>query len=138
MQPTFSQRVSRADAPVSAPAGSTAVLLVTDDPNLRQVASRVLDAAGYHVRTASHSGHALLAAREGRVDILVLELSGPDMSGPSLADRIRREHPDVSTLYLANTGMSGGVDHVLVRPFTRDDLIAGIEAAINVRLAAIG
>jgi DNA-binding response OmpR family regulator len=112
-----------------------AVLFVTDDSDLRAVASRVLERAGYRVHTASHSGHALLTAMTNPVDVLVVELSGPDMSGPTLAERIRREQPDVAAVYLANPGTPEGVDNLLVRPFTREDLIAGIEATLSARFA---
>jgi two-component system, cell cycle sensor histidine kinase and response regulator CckA len=113
-----------------------AVLFVTDDSDLRAVAARVLAGAGYRVHAASHSGHALLTAMTTRVDVLVVELSGPDISGPTLAERIRREQPEVATVYLANSGTPEGLDHLLVRPFTREDLIAGIEATLSARFAA--
>jgi CheY-like chemotaxis protein len=99
------------------------ILLVTGDHDLRAVVTRVLRREGYRVVAATHTGHALLAGlKDGPIDILATELSMDEMSGPALADRLRRLHPELRTLYFANPGSSecGGV---LVRPFTRDDLI---------------
>ena len=104
------------------------LLLVTPDNDLRAVGERVLAQAGYKVRVAAHSGHAVLAAMTARVDVLVAELSAPDMSGPALAELLRRHHPAVRVVYMANPGTPEGLEHVVVRPFTRDDLLARIAA----------
>ena len=109
--------------------GRGTVLLVTGDADLSAVAARALDAAGYRVTAGAHSGHAVLAAMSGeRIDFLVTELAMDDVSGPALAARLRRRHPDLRTVYLAkpNTPDREGL---LVRPFTRDHLIARLEAA---------
>lgn len=106
------------------------VLFVSDDADLRDVATRVLERGGYRIRTASHSGHALLAARESRFDVLVAELSTSDMSGPALAERLRRDNPALQAIFMANPGTPEGVEHIVVRPFTRDDLVQRIHAAV--------
>jgi DNA-binding response OmpR family regulator len=139
MQPSTLRQlcVSAADTQLTSAADRRVVLFVTDDGSLREAASRVLERAGYRVHTAAHSGHALLTAMRNRVDVLVVELCGPDVSGPTLADRIRREQPDVATLYLANPGTPEGIDHLVVRPFTRDDLIAGIETTLAARFTTV-
>ncbi len=100
------------------------VLLVTGDGDLREVASRVLRGQGYQVLTAAHGGHAILEClRAQRVDVAVIEMAMDDMSGPSLAERLRRHNADLRTVYLAQPGTSE-CDGVLVRPFTREDLLA--------------
>lgn len=110
------------------PALDVEILLVTPDDDLRAVGERVLDREGYKVRVGAHAGHAVLAAMTGRVDVLVTELSAPDMSGPALAELLRRRHPRVRVVYMANPGTPEGLDHVIVRPFTRDDLLGRIAA----------
>ena len=122
------QTVRRVAIPVAnrtMPEGATApvVLVVTPDANLREVSSRVLSREGYQVLTASHAGHAVLAClRAGRIDMLAAELSMDDMSGPALAERLRRHCPDLCTVYFATSG-TPECDGVIVRPFTRDDLL---------------
>ena len=107
-------------------AGALEVLLVTPDGDLREAGERALTRAGYRVRVATHSGHALLAGRTARVDVLVTELAAPDISGPALAQLLRRHHPQLRVVYMANPGTPERLEHVVVRPFTRDDLLARI------------
>lgn len=102
------------------------VLLVTADANLRGAGARALEAAGFEVRTAAHSGHATLAALTAmRIDILVSDLAGDDLSGPTLAERLRRHHPWLQTVYVGQSG-TPECDGILVHPFTRDQLLAAV------------
>ncbi len=128
--------VRRVSIPVDGPwaaAGQRTVLLVTGDGDLRGAAARVMGLAGYGVIAASHSGHALLAGLNGRpIDVLMCELAMDDVSGPALAERLRRYHPDLQAVYFANTG-TPECRGVLVRPFTREDLLTGLLEASSAR-----
>jgi CheY-like chemotaxis protein len=105
------------------------VLLVTGDADLRAAAARAIDAAGYRVVTAAHSGHAVLASlTKGPIDLLATELAMDDISGPALADRLRRNHPGLQNVYFGKAG-TPECEGVLVRPFTRDHLLAEIDMA---------
>ena len=107
------------------------VLLVTGDADLREVAARVLRRDGYTVLTAAHAGHAILKCMQApRVDAAVIEMSMDDTSGPALADRLRRHNPDLRAIYIAQPGTSE-CDGVLVRPFTRDDLLAELTLTLT-------
>ena len=129
MQPQTVRRVSIpvANRPTSeAGTGDPVVLVVTPDANLREAAARVLRREGYRVLTAAHAGHAVLACLEaGRVDMLAVELSMDDVSGPALAERLRRHCPDLRTMYFGQSG-TPECEGVIVRPFTRDDLLAAL------------
>lgn len=115
------------DGSAAAAAARRQVLFVSGDADLRSVVGRVLEQEGYGVRAVAHSGHALLLCRTMEFDVLVAELSGPDVSGPSLAAQLRRHCPGLSTIFLGQPNTPEGVEHVLVRPFTRDDLLARLE-----------
>ena len=104
------------------------VLFVTGDSELRAASERALTRAGFNVQCAAHSGHAVLAGLTSKVDVLIAELSAPDLSGPALAELLRRHHPRMRVVYMANPGTPEGIDDVVVRPFTRDDLLARIAA----------
>ena len=105
------------------------VLLVTADADLREVTSRMLEAGGYRIVKAAHSGHAVLAClKGGRIDVLVAELVTEEMSGPKLAERLRRHHPGLQTLFFANAG-TPACEGLLVRPFTRDELLSQLTNA---------
>lgn len=131
MQPQTVRRIaiSVAETPAPQDAGAPVVLVVTPDAALREVSARVLAREGYRVVTAAHAGHAVLAClHAGRIDLLAVELSMDDVSGPRLAGRLRRHCPGLAAVFFANSG-TPECEGVLVRPFTRDDLLAALAAA---------
>jgi DNA-binding response OmpR family regulator len=114
----------------SLPEEGPVVLLVTEDRDLRESAARALTARGYRVLSAAHAGHAVLACMDaGRVDVAAIELSMQDVSGPVLAERLRRRCPTLRSIYLAREG-TPECEGILVRPFTRDDLVARLMVSI--------
>ena len=107
------------------------VLFVTGNADLRAVARRVLERAGHEVTTAPHSGHALLAGLEcERIDILISEVQLDGVTGEWVAAALRRYHPEMRALFIANPGTASRAG-LIVRPFTRDDLLNEIEAAVT-------
>jgi DNA-binding response OmpR family regulator len=115
----------------TAPPGGEAraiVLFVSADADLRAVATRVLVREGYTVLTAAHAGHAILAGLTlDRIDVLISDVILDDMPGAALAERLRRHHPELRTLFMAEIG-AAAADGLVVRPFTRDDLLLGLGA----------
>jgi DNA-binding response OmpR family regulator len=110
----------------TSPTLARVALLVTPDSNLREAAARALERDGYKVLSASHSGHAVLACLEaGHVDVAAIELSMDDVSGPALVERLRRHCPAMRAVFFARSG-TPECEGVLVRPFTRDDLLSRI------------
>jgi DNA-binding response OmpR family regulator len=106
----------------------TIVLFVSADPDLRAVATRVLVQDGYKVLTAAHAGHALLAGLTlDCIDVLISDVILDDMPGAALAERLRRHHPELRTLFMADMGTTAA-DGVIVRPFTRDDILPALSA----------
>jgi CheY-like chemotaxis protein len=138
MQPDFTWR---GNIPVSNPslpfrAQRPVILVVSTDPDLRDASARALEREGYTVITAAHGGHAVLAClRAGHVDVLAADLSMEDLSGPALAARLRRFCPEMSTVYFGRTGTPECAG-ILVRPFTRDDLIAAVALATTITASA--
>jgi DNA-binding NtrC family response regulator len=105
------------------------VVVVTPDANLRTIAEQVMGAAGYRVLTAPHTGHALLAClKAGSVDVLAAEFTMDDLSGPALADRLRRVCPEMTAVFFGEAG-SREWPGMLVRPFTGEDLLAAVATA---------
>lgn len=104
--------------------GARAILLfVSADADLRAVATRVLVQEGYTVLTAAHAGHAILAGLTlDRIDVLISDVILDDMPGAALAERLRRYHGELRTLFMADIGTEAA-EGLLVRPFTRDDLL---------------
>ena len=132
MQPSATCRVSISvtnTASLESPVRAPRVLFVSADADLRAAVTRVLEREDYGIQAVAHSGHALLLCRTSAFDVLVAELSGPDVSGPTLLEQLRRHCPGLSAVFLASPGTPEPIDHVVVRPFTRDDLIDEIELA---------
>ena len=78
--------------------------------------------------TAAHAGHALLSGLTlDRIDILISEMALDDMPGAALADRLRRNHAGLRSLFMADADTVKG-DGLLVRPFTGDDLLSELGA----------
>ncbi len=118
------------ETPDRQPSQAPVVLVVTGDTDLREASARALAREGYTVITAAHAGHAVLACiTAGRVDLLLAELSMEDMSGPALAARLRRQIPDLATIFVADAGTLD-CEGLLVRPFTRDDLLEALATRI--------
>jgi len=105
------------------------VAVVAEDHELSEACARMLRQEGYAVETAPHSGHALLACLEGRpADVLIAELSMDEGSGPALARRMRRFNPNLRAIFIARRGVAAAAEGVLVRPFTRHELLACLQA----------
>ena len=102
------------------------VAIVTADTELAEACARVLEHEGYAVQTAVHSGHALLASLRGRIDVLISQMSLEEVSGPALTERMRRQNPAMQAIYLAKAGTHAAADNLLIRPFTREDLLSAV------------
>jgi DNA-binding NtrC family response regulator len=112
------------------------ILFVTGNADLRAVVERVLAREGYDVTTAAHSGHALLAGFESEhIDVLISELQLDGAAGEAIGASLRRYHPAIRAIYMAESGTPPRPG-VIVRPFTRDDLVREIEACRVISPAA--
>jgi nitrogen-specific signal transduction histidine kinase/ActR/RegA family two-component response regulator len=82
------------------PAGHEAVLLVEDNVDVQDVASKLLDQLGYQVVCAQSAAAALqLLASGEQIDILFTDVVMPgDLDGLALAQRVREEYPDIAVL----------------------------------------
>ncbi len=92
--------------------GSETILLVEDDPALRKLGARFLEAGGYTVLVAATGDDALrlLAHHAGAVDLVVSDVVMPQMSGRQLVERLGQTRPGLKVLYV-----SGYTDDTLLR-----------------------
>lgn len=92
--------------------GNETVLIVEDDPSVRQVAASMLSRLGYRVLVAVHGDEALRLAREncGRIDVLMTDIVMPGMNGRELAEHVRSLYPRTRVLYT-----SGYTEDVIIR-----------------------
>lgn len=86
------------------PQGSETVLLVEDEPAVREVATRMLREQGYHVLVAANGDEALTLARSRLnepIHLLVTDVVMPRLSGKAVADQLRKVRPDLKVLFIS-------------------------------------
>ena len=83
------------------------ILVVEDDRTLRQALVFNLEREGYDVRSAVDGEQALAAARDGGVDLLLLDLMLPGMSGLEVLRTMRAEGIDTPVVILSAKGGEG-------------------------------
>jgi two-component system, cell cycle sensor histidine kinase and response regulator CckA len=104
------QRASEAERPAQT-RGVETILVVEDEARVRKLVVGVLASRGYTVLEAMRGEEALrlLRSHKGRVDLAVVDVVMPEMSGPNLVKRIEKVRPGLRVLY-----MSGYTDEAVV------------------------
>jgi PAS domain S-box-containing protein len=125
-------RPEAAPRPAVAPEGRT-VLLVEDEENVRRVAARCLERAGYRVLAVGDGEDALrLAAATPQIDLLLTDVVMPGMSGPRLADHLRAARPELPVLFMSGfsrdlpESLQPAPGSLLQKPFTPEMLAARV------------
>ncbi|MFC0211063.1 response regulator transcription factor [Paenibacillus chartarius] len=117
----------------------TKILIVDDDPHLRELVSVVLRQEGLAAVTAEDGATALeLLARE-RMDLAVVDVMMPRMDGWELVARLRGNGDELPILMLTAKGETSdkvrgfrlGVDDYLVKPFEAEELAARVKALLK-------
>ncbi|TVQ45231.1 MAG: DNA-binding response regulator [Gammaproteobacteria bacterium] len=114
-------------------------LIVEDDTPLRQALAAALRDAGWSVEEAADGREGLYQASEYPVDVAVVDLGLPGMSGMALVTALREAGRDVPILILTArdrwqdkvAGLKAGADDYVVKPFHPEELIARLEALVR-------
>lgn len=111
------------------------VLVVDDEPLLRQVIGEMLRLEGYEVVEAVDAYQALaLADQRLGISILSTDINMPAMSGLELAEKMADRHPDISLIVMSGRQYLDDSDlpdagHFLPKPFTAQQLVDAIDTA---------
>jgi DNA-binding response OmpR family regulator len=114
------------------------VLVVDDDADIRLLLEELLRGAGYAVETAQDGRAALRAFHASPCDLVILDLSMPELDGFQTLERIR-DLSDVPVILLTARsgeidkvrGFRAGADDYVVKPFGRQELLMRIEALLR-------
>lgn len=99
------------------------ILLVDDNDMVREVTAGMLADAGHQVRTAPDGLAALSDLQEhGLVDLVITDISMPQMDGLALVDQIRIRWPGVRVLLVSGRAQPPGTEAFMLKPFRWSDL----------------
>jgi len=131
--------MTSAPAPVPSTTATT-VLLVEDDERISEPLVRVLRAEGFAVEHVA-AGHAALDSLSGdRPDLVLLDLTLPDMDGLDVCRKVRADHADLPIIMLTAraeemdviVGLNAGADDYVAKPFRLAELVARIRARLRI------
>jgi len=112
------------------------ILIVEDEPVLREGLTDLLDGAGHLVQAVGDGPSGLQRGLNPEVDLIVLDLMLPGMDGIEVCRKVRERRPDVYILMLTARadeedkvrGLGRGADDYVTKPFGARELLARIEA----------
>jgi two-component system OmpR family response regulator len=117
------------------------ILVVEDEEHLARGIKFNLEAEGYQVSTAAEGNAALelIQAGQPQVDLVILDLMLPGMSGYTVCERLRAAGADISVLMLSartlpedrTRGFDVGTDQYLTKPFELDELLSRVKSLLT-------
>jgi signal transduction histidine kinase len=92
--------------------GTATILIVEDDPGIRDLSTKILSRCGYHVLVAGSGDQAreICERHDGVIDVLLSDVVMPGMNGPMVAEMLTRMRPGLKVVF-----MSGYTDDAVVR-----------------------
>jgi len=121
----------------------TTVLVVDDDPVMREIMRALLEAAGYEVEVAADGTEGLDRLAEVRPDAVMVDSQMPGIGGLEVVRRIRTggRADDLAVVLMSGesseaevaAGLDAGADRYLVKPFAPGDAFAALDEALRAR-----
>jgi len=119
--------------------GRPSVLVVDDDPAIREALDRALRLEGFDVSTRSDGPEALETVEESAPDVMVLDVTMPGLTGVEVVRRLRAGGHELPICVLSARdeladrveGLRAGADDYLVKPFELEELVARLHALLR-------
>jgi DNA-binding response OmpR family regulator len=115
------------------------ILVVDDEPNIREVVELYLRREGYEVQVVADGSAALQAIEQKIPDLIVLDLMLPVLGGIQLTRTLREGHYDIPIIMLTAkgdesdriAGLELGADDDITKPFSPKELVARVKAVLR-------
>src|SRR3954470_15842599 len=115
------------------------LLVVDDEPSIRELLTASLRFAGFEVLSAADGAEALKLAEQHRPDLVVLDIMLPDLDGFTVTRKLRERGRDVPVVFLTArddtsdkvTGLTVGGDDYVTKPFSLEEVVARIRAVLR-------
>ena len=131
--------------PTAPDGGAETVLVVEDEPSLRELERLMLEDAGYDVLTAANAAEALLVAADNVIDLLIVDVVLPGMSGPQLVEELGARGCDLPAVFVSGYGAdeisSRGITNartaLLEKPFHPELLLRRVRDVLDAAARAV-
>ena len=115
------------------------LLVVEDEPNIRELLATSLRFAGFEVHTASNGTEAIRLAGSLEPDLVVLDVMLPDLDGFAVTRRIRESGKHIPIVFVTARdsvddkikGLTVGGDDYVTKPFSLEEVVARIRAVLR-------
>jgi len=117
----------------------SSILVVEDDPIIRQTVGYALKRAGFDVASAGDGAEALRMAEAARPDLVLLDLMLPGVDGYQIAERLRSADKEMAIIMVTALdqerdkvrGLDAGADDYITKPFSIEELLARVRANLR-------
>ena len=141
--PVQSSEGSRAETPsdtdAAIPGGTECILVVDDEPDIRQAAQKMLDGYGYRVMVAESGERAVELYARTPADLVILNLDMPRMGGYRCLEQLRSLDPGVKVLIASGDSarlsaaetIQIGVNAIVNKPFLWQDMLRRVRTVLD-------
>lgn len=113
------------------------VLVIDDEPDIREGLAEMLESSGYRVTIAANGREGLRLYKEGRFDLVITDIIMPDQEGIETIRAIRKQGGDAKIIAMSGGGLVDplgylsmarklGADRIFEKPLDFDDLLAAM------------
>ncbi len=118
------------------------ILVVDDDPGMREMVKLLLNDEGYHVFEAANGKHAMECLKNESPDLVITDIIMEEMDGVEIIMEIRENYPDIkiiamsggskiSAAHYLESASDLGADYAFTKPFALPDMLKAIKELIE-------
>ena len=118
------------------------IMVVDNEPDIVDLTRTVLEIGGYNVVTASSGEECLRLLEKGKVDLVLLDIMMPGMSGWDVFNRISKKNPEIKVAFMSILEISDkrkqvlleeGLADYIMKPFDKDTLLDRVDKILTMK-----